>query len=294
MKKTHKILLFIYILISIASYSYASYTSYEAEEYILKIENINEKIQKIDLVSFEECEMEDVGHDYQTTFEIVSLFDKDPIIKLDKHDTENYHVKPIVRYNYLSGKAAQDIEHTVVSGKYDEYADDGKLITYDLAINQKFSNEFDFYQFCSVAKENEFICVKTTKYKSYKITPVKELGLSLVANNKLTYNHDDFSNLKIGIRIKNEMGEYKTFISNDNSMIMFRYGGKPIIDKEKITIFDYQDGTYKDNSQYSFKVPVKTGSGLILMIIILSSILVAIVIALIIIYIISKKKKVNK
>ena len=50
MKKTFKILSFIciFISLSLASYAYVddilSYTSYEAEEYIIKIENINEEI----------------------------------------------------------------------------------------------------------------------------------------------------------------------------------------------------------------------------------------------------------
>ena len=48
MKRTLKILSFVCILISITSYAYASYTTYEAEKYILKIENINEELKKID------------------------------------------------------------------------------------------------------------------------------------------------------------------------------------------------------------------------------------------------------
>ena len=293
MKRTIKILSFICILISIASYAYASYTTYEAEEYILKIENINEELERIDLVNFEECNSEETGGNYTTTFEVVPLFGEESIDFLDKHDTENYYIKQIIRYNYLAGKATQDIEHTVLSGKYDEY-NEGKLITYDLARNEKFSNDLEFYQYCSAAKDNDFICVKTTTYKSYKLTPIKEISLSNIKNNKLTYNHDDFSNLNIGLRLKNKNGEYKTFKSNENYMTMTRYGSNPIIDKEKIIIFDYEAGTYKSNSQYSFKVPIKTGSQWVSFIFTISILLLVIIISFIILNIISKKKKLNK
>lgn len=304
MKKILKSLLIICALFSINSYVYASYLSYDAEEYIMKINNINEKIERIDLVSFEECDMEETGWNYTTNFEVVPLFGEDTIKHLDKHDTENYYIKQRVRYNYLAGKAAQDIEHTVLSGKYSEI-EDGKLITFDFARNERFKSENEFYDYCNVTYDNEFygyykadeefICVKTTTYyKSYKLTPIKEISLSNIENNTLTYNHDDYSNLKIGIRMKNENGEYKTFISNDNSMLMIRYGGNPIKDKEKITIFDYSTGTYEDNSEYSFKFPIKTGEQWLATMIVVSIILLIIVIALIILNIILKKKKMNK
>ena len=292
MKKTLKILSLVCIVISIASYAYANYTSYDAKEYIIEIKNINEEIEKIDLVNFEECDMEETGFNYTTTFEIVTLFGEDLIKHLNKHDTENYYVKQTVRYNYLAGKAAQDIEHTVVSGKYTEF-DDDKIITFDFARNERFKNENEFYEYCKIVNSQEFICVKTTNYKSFKLTPIKEINLSNIENNKLIYNHDDYSNLKIGIRIKNRNGEYKTFISNDNSMLMFRYGGNPIMDKEKVTIFDYSAVKYKDNSQYSFKLPIRNNNQWIPSLILIAIILFIIVIILIIFNIILKKKKIH-
>ena len=293
MKKIIKLLSIICILISLASYSYAEFTSYEAEEYIIKIENINEEIEKIDLVNFEECDINDTGFNYTTTYEIVPLFGEENITHLDKHDTENYYVKQTVRYNYLAGKAAQDIEHTVVSGKYTEF-DEDKLITYDLCMKRKLKNSQEFHSYCNDAEENEFICVKTTTYKAYKLTPIKEISLSEVKFNQLTYKHDDLSNLHIGIRIKNTSNEYKTFISLDNSLIMYRYGSNPIIDKEKITIFDYPTVSYESNSEYSFKVPLKTGGQQFNFIIIISVLLFIIILTFIILNIILKKKKLNK
>ena len=292
MKKILKILLIIGVLFLTNACVYASFISYEAEEYVMQIDNINEKIEKIDLVNFEECDMEETGWNYTANFEVVPLFGEEPIQHLDKHDTENYYIKQTVRYNYLSGKAANDIEHTAISGKYSEI-EEGKIITYDLARNEKINNAQEFSSYSEGFLEDEFICVKTTTYKAYKLNPIKEISLSNIQNNKLIYNHDDYSNLKIGIRIKNENEEYKTFISNDNSMIMYRYGGNPIIDKEKITIFDYQTVTYKDNAEYSFKVPLKTSSQLVNFIIIIS-ILLVLVITLFILNIILKKKKSNK
>lgn len=283
-----KILLIICILISTTNSAYAMIHSWKAEDYVIKINNINEKIEKIDLVSFEECNLEETGGNYTTTFEIVPLFGEESIDFLNKHDTENYYIKQIIRYNYLSGKAAQDIEHTVLSGKYDEY-NKGKLITYDLARNEKFSNALEFYQYCSVAKYNDFICVKTTTYKSYKLTPIKKINISDIKLNKLKYKHDDLSNLKIGIRVKNENGEYKTFISNENSMWMRRPGGKPIIEeKQKIIDFDYSTGKYKTNAYESFLSPSNT---MLIQILIVTIILFAIVITLIIFNIILKNKK---
>lgn len=290
MKKIVNILSIICMLFSINYYVYASVEFYEAEEYIIKINNINEEIGRIDLVSFEECDMEETGYNYTTNFEVVSLFGEDSIEHLNKHDTEKYYIKQTVRYNYLAGKAAKDIEHTVVSGKYTE-VEDGKLITFDFARNERFKSENEFYDYYKA--DEEFICVKTTTYKSYKLTPIKEISLSNIKNNTLTYNHDDYSNLKIGIRIKNEKQEYKTFISNDNGMTMTRYGGNPIIDKEKITIFDYSTVTYKDNAEYSFKAPFKISSQLVNFIVIIS-ILLVIIIALFILNIIFKKKRLNK
>lgn len=309
MKKTFKILSLICILISIASYVYAddilSYTSYEAEEYIIKIENINEEIEKIDLVSFEECDMEETGYNYTTNFEIVPLFGENIIGHLDKHDTENYYIKQKVRYNYLAGRAAKDIEHTVSWGKYFEEGN-GTFGTLDWAITEKFKSEKDFYDYCNLTyenriyelykadKENTFICVKTTNYTPYKLTTIKEISLSNIENNTLTYKLDDFSNSQLGIRIKNTNGEYKTFISGNVSMFMERFGGNPIIDKEKITIFDYQSVTYIDNSQYSFKLPIKHTNQWIPTLILIAIILFVIIIALLILNIILKKKKLNK
>ena len=200
MRKILKILLIICILLSIDTYAYAMIYSYEAEEYIIKIKNINEEIEKIDLVNFEECDMEETGFNYTTTFEIVPLFGEEPINHLNKHDTENYYIKQTVRYNYLAGKAATDIEHTVVSGKYTEFEED-TLITYDLAMNRKFNNSQEFSSYCNGLQEDKFICVKTTTYKSYKLTPVKELELSVIESNQLSYKHDDLSILHIGIRM---------------------------------------------------------------------------------------------
>ena len=309
MKKTLKILSLIGIFISIAYYAYADdillSTSYEAEEYIIKIENINEEIERIDLVNFEECDMEETGWNYTTNIEIVPLFGENIIDHLDKHDTENYYIKQNVRYNYLAGRAAKDIEHTVSWGKYIEEGD-GAFGTFDWAKTERFESENEFYDYCNLTgenkiyelyksdKENTFICVKTTNYTPYKLTPIKEIGLSNIENNTLTYSHDDFSNLKIGIRIKNTNGEYKTFISWDGSMIMNRYGGNPIIDKEKITIFDYKTVTYEDNSQYSFNLPIKHTNQWIPTLILIAIILFVIVVTLLILNIILKKKKLNK
>ena len=77
-------------------------------------------------------------------------------------------------------------------------------------------------------------------------------------------------------------------------MIMNRYGGNPIIDKEKITIFDYQTVTYKDNSQYSFKLPIQHTNQWIPTLILIAIILFVIIITLLILNIILKKKKWNK
>ena len=77
-------------------------------------------------------------------------------------------------------------------------------------------------------------------------------------------------------------------------MIMNRYGGNPIIDKEKITIFDYKTVTYEDNSQHSFKLPIKNTNQWIPTLILIAIILFVIIIALIILNIILKKKKLNK
>ena len=309
MKTIIKLLSIICILISISIESYAyvddilSYTSYDAEEYIIKVENINEEIEKIDLVNFEECDMNDTGWNYTTNLEIVPLFGENIIDHLDKHDTENYYIKQNIRYNYLAGRAAKDIEHTVSWGKYLEEGD-GTFGTFDWARTERFKSENDFYDYCNITNENRiyelykadntFICVKTTNYKSYKLTPLKEISLSNIENNTLTYNHDDYSNLKIGIRIKNTNGEYKTFVSNDNGMLMYRYGGNPIIDKEKIIIFDYEAGTYKSNSQYSFKPPLKTGGQQFNFIIIISVLLFIIILTFIILNIKLRKKKLNK
>lgn len=309
MKKTLKILSLIGIFISIAYYAYADdillSTSYEAEEYIIKIENINEEIERIDLVNFEECDMEETGWNYTTNIEIVPLFGENIIDHLDKHDTENYYIKQNVRYNYLAGRAAKDIEHTVSGGKYFEEGN-GTFGTLDWAITERFKNEKDFYDYCNLTyetriyelykadKESTFICVKTTNYTPYKLTPIKEISLSNIENNTLTYNLDDFSNSQLGIRIKNTNGEYKTFISGNISMIMGRFGGNPILDKEKITIFDYQSVTYKDNSQYSFKLPIQHTNQWIPTLILIAIILFVIVVTLLILNIILKKKKLNK
>ena len=256
-------------------------------------------------MSFEECSLEESGGNYTTTFEIVPLFGEERINYLNKHDTENYYINQIIRYNYLAGRAAQDIEHTVSSGKYVEEGN-GRLSTFDWARTERFKSEKELYDYCNLVyenhfynyyeadKENTFICVKTTNYKAYKLTPIKEISLSNIENNTLTYNLDDFSNFKIALRFKNKNGEYKTLKSNEGSMTMTRYGSNPIKDKEKIIIFDYQLGTYESNSQYSFKVPIKTSSQWLVAIFIISIILLVVVIAFIISIIISKKKKLNK
>lgn len=291
MKKTFKILLIICILISTTNSAYAMIHSWEAEEYVIKINNINEKIEKIDLVNFEECKLEETGGNYITNFEVVPLVGEDDKEHLYNHDSENYYIKQIVRYNYLSGRAKDDIEHTVSSGMYKE-KEEGILKTYDEAREEKFKTDVELYQHCSEAKYNEFICVKTTSYKAYKIIPIKEISVSDIKLNKLKYRHDDLSNLKIGIRVKNEKGEYKTFISNENSMWMRRPGGKPIIEeKQKIIDFDYSTGKYKTNAYESFLSPSNTR---LIQILIVTIILLVIVIALIILNIISKKKNLSK
>lgn len=288
MKKILKSLLIICILISITNSAYAMIYSWDAEEYIIKINNINENLEKIDLVNFEECELEETGGNYTTNVEVVPLVGEDDRKHLNNHNSENYYIKQIVRYNYLSGKAAEDIEHTVSGGIYQEKTE-GKLITYDEARTERFKSNAELYQHCSEAKDNEFICVKTTSYKAYKITPIKEIDLSDIKFNKLKYKHDDLSNLKIGIRVKNENGEYKTFISNENSMVMRRPGGKPIIEeKQKIINFDYSTGTYKTNAYESFLSPSNTR--LIKILTVISVFLVVIMICSIIILVLKKRR----
>ena len=74
--------------------------------------------------------MNDTGWNYTTNLEIVPLFGENIIDHLDKHDTENYYIKQNIRYNYLAGRAAKDIEHTVSWGKYLEEGD-GTFGTFD-------------------------------------------------------------------------------------------------------------------------------------------------------------------
>jgi len=291
MRKILKSLLIICILISITNSAYAMIHSWEAEEYVIKINNINEKLEKIDLVNFEECELEETGGNYTTNVEVVPLVGEDDREHFYNHYSENYYIKQIVRYNYLSGKATEDIEHTVSGGIYQENSD-GKLITYDEARTERFKSNAELYQYCSEAKDNEFICVKTTSYKAYKITPIKEISVSDIKSNKLKYKHDDLSNLKIGIRVKNEDGAYRTFISNENSMWMRRPGGKPIIEeKQKIIDFDYSTGRYKTNAYESFLSPSNTR---LIQILIVTSVLLVLIMVLIIIIAALKKRRQNK
>ena len=67
MKKFLGVLL---IFCSVFSFNkvYAMITEYEAKSFTITVQNIDEKIEKIDVVAFEECEMEETGFNYETTY----------------------------------------------------------------------------------------------------------------------------------------------------------------------------------------------------------------------------------
>lgn len=270
---------------------YASINYFDAKEFIIKVKNINEKIEKIELVNFEECEMEETGFNYETTHEVVEPYGDGMIDHLKEHDTENYFVDQKVHYNYLSGRFKDDIEHAIGGGFFMEVAEDG-TIDYDYAYDHIYKTKKDFEIGCSMVLKQGVVCAKTTKYKSYKLTPIKELDISNIESNEFVYKHDDIRNLKIGLRIKNENSEYKTFIAPSESHIgMYRYGGNPRIEEEKIIVFDYSGVSYESNVAASFNTYIEP------YVIIYGTIIIIVSILLLIIIIIAlylKKKKAKK
>lgn len=247
MKKVLKIILIVSIMIFINASSFASINLYDAEEYIIKIQNINEQIEEINLVNYEECPISETGVDYTDSIEKVSLYGDDEIPLVTGYNTENYFIKQTVIYNYLYGEAARNIEKVSSSGS--EKRSIGKeLKSMRFATDKKFKNEKEFQKECKEAKDYTFICVRSITYTAYRITSIKELEISSIKNGNFTYKHDDLSNLKIGLRIKDVNQEYKLFISEENNMSMTRAGGESNRDKEKIVIFDYIIGNYKTNA----------------------------------------------
>lgn len=280
---------FLAFTLLIYSYVFASMTSYNAEEYIIKINNINEEIERIDLIQYEKCDLDELGWEKKSSVEEVELYGDETITHRYDYDTENYYIDQIVRYNYLAGKAATDIEHVVHGGEYIEY-DGQELVTYDVAKDERYKTKEEFEIGTLKIKDHKIICAKTIEYKAYRITPIKEINVSEIKSSELVYKHDDLTNLNIGIRIKLTDGKYKTFIPmGQNGLWMNRGGYKPILDKEKIIIFDYSEIEYESNANYSFnKAPVEDW------VIILSLIIIVTIILLIIVCILNaiiKKKK---
>lgn len=293
MKKFLGVLL---IFCSVFSFNkvYAMITEYEAKSFTITVQNIDEKIEKIDVVAFEECEMEETGFNYETTYEVVEPYGDGMIGHLQKHDTENYFIDQTVRYNYLSGRFKDDIEHAINGGSFSEVNENG-IIDYDYAYDHIFKTKEDFEIGCSMVLHQGVVCAKTTKYTAYKLTTVKELDISNMESNEFVYNHDDLSNLKIGLRIKNEKGEYKTFIApREIYTTMYRTGYHPEIQEQeyhKIVVFDYSGVTYQSNTTASFRNYLEP------YVIIYGSIIIIVSILLLIIIIIAlylKKKKAKK
>lgn len=270
---------------------FANLTYYEAEEYIIEINNINEAIERIDLIQYEKCDLDELGWEKKSSVEEVDLYGDEIITHRYDYDTENYYIDQIVRYNYLAGKAATDIEHVVHGGQYIEY-DDTELVTYDVAKEERYKTQEEFEIGTADIKKHKIICARTIEYKAYKITPIKEINISEVKSGKLVYKHDDLPNLNIGIRIKLTDGKYKTFIPiEQNGLWMERGPYKPIMDKEKIIIFDYSGIEYESNVNHSFnKAPIEDWViylGIIIVVTILLLIIVCILNTII------KKKKVE-
>lgn len=290
-RKIKIIFSFLAFTLLIYSYVFASTTSYNAEEYIIKINNINEEIERIDLIQYEKCDLDELGWEKKSSVEEVELYGNEIITHRYDYDTENYYIDQIVRYNYLAGKAATDIEHVIHGGEYIEY-DGQELVTYDVVKDERYKTKEEFETGTLKIKDHKIICARTIEYKAYKITPIKEINVSEIKTGELVYKHDDLTNLNIGIRIKLTDGKYKTFIPmGQNGLWMDRGGYKPILDKEKIIIFDYSGVSYESNVAASFNTYIEP------YVIIYGSIIIIVSILLLIIIIIAlylKKKKAKK
>lgn len=247
MKKIVKVVLIISIMIFIHISSYASTALYEADEYIIKIQNIDEPIEEICLVNVEECSIDETGTTYTDSIEEVSLYGQDEIPLVTGYDSENYYIKQTVIYNYLYGDAAQNPEITTKTG-HSQSGIRKNVVSISYATDKKFKNKKEFQKECKDAKDYNFICMRSITYTAYRILKSKELDVSTIKNDNFTYKHDDLSNLKIGLRTKSITQEYKTFISDEYDMWMSRSGGETNRDKEKIVIFDYVMGNYKTNT----------------------------------------------
>lgn len=290
-RKIKIIFSFLAFTLLIYSYVFASMTSYNAEEYIIKINNINEEIERIDLIQYEKCDLDELGWEKKSSVEEVELYGNEIITHRYDYDTENYYIDQIVRYNYLAGKAATDIEHVIHGGEYIEY-DGQELVTYDVVKDERYKTKEEFEIGTLKIKDHKIICARTIEYKAYKITPIKEINVSEIKTGELVYKHDDLTNLNIGIRIKLTDEKYKTFIPmGQNGLWMDRGGYKPILDKEKIIIFDYSGVSYESNVAASFNTYIEP------YVIIYESIIIIVSILLLIIIIIAlylKKKKAKK
>lgn len=243
--KNKKIIIFsiiICILLSFNITSFAGLQDYEAKEYVIKINNINEPINKIDLVHYEECDISELGDKFNTYTEQVSLYDEDEPVIIPEYDKEKYLVDYSISYNYLAGRAAETPENHIHGGF---------IITKDAAdisTDQKFKKHNGTLEQYNL----DFICVRTVTFTAYKLTKIKDIDLSQISNNTLTYKPDDLNNLAIGIRFLNNNNEYKTYLSMSPSLYMVRTMGTPVLETTKIIIYDYETREYKSNTEGNF------------------------------------------
>lgn len=277
MKKILKITIIVYIMIFTNTISYASINLYEAEEYIVKIQNINEQIEEINLITYEECLISETGSNYTDSIENVSLYGEDEIPSVTGYDTENFFIKQTIKYNYLYGEAAKNPEKASSSGFEGSYV--GKeLKSFNYATDKKFKNENEFQKECKEAKDHTFICVRSITYTAYRISYVKEFDISSIKYGNFTYKHENFSNLKIGLRMKNINQEYRIFVSEENDMWMTRSSWESNRDKEKIVVFDYITGNYKTNANKPLENALRDISNIIVYFLICFAIAILIVI----------------
>ena len=273
-------IIIIYILISFNFTSFAGLDYYVADKYIMEIKNINESIEKIDLVNYEECNSKEVSQSLQTYTEQVSLFDKDSSIIVPNYNKEFFYVEPSISYNYLYGESTKNPELHVISGHTVKHDDNGNIVALDIATDKKFKNKNqligNFWNSTDNIQDLEFICVRTITYTCYKITPIKQLDTNQIISNTFTYDHDDLENLTIGIRFLNTNQEYKTYLTKHPYIGLERTMGTEKLDSAKIIRYDYETRSYETNASYDFTKP-KTDP-LIYLIISLSTLLIIIIV----------------
>ncbi len=285
MKKILKTILILSFIICVNISSYAAILLYDADEYIIKVQNIDDQIEEIRLLNYEECSLPEIGVDYTDTVEEVSLYGEDELPIVTGYDTENYFIKQTVIYDYVYGDAARNPKIRTILGQ--SMSGTGKnLKSMNFSVDQKFKNEKEFKKECKEAKYYEFRCMRSIVYTAYKISDVKKLDISNIKDGNYTYKHDDLSNLKIGIKIKNINQEEKIFISDENDLGMRRpvnYKEEP--DREKIILFDYITGSCRTNTEKPFEK--KGDSGIVYL-------LICFVIAILVVKIEKKIKNKNK